>query len=177
MPTITLYGSAMPRPGDAIYEETRRLGALLAQAGYIVITGGYNGLMAAASQGASEAGGHVIGVTCIPLERARGSKVNPWVKEVVACDSLHERVFELIRLADAFVVMPGGLGTLNELVYTSEMMRAGDAPRRPVICYGDFWNKIVQDANIAGYMHSEGWGDIHFATSPETILAALQTYA
>lgn len=177
MQTIAIYGSAMPRPGETVYEETRHLGRLLAQAGYTVMTGGYNGLMAAASQGAAEAGGHVIGVTCLPLERARGSKVNPWVKEVVACESLHERVFELVRLADAFVVMPGGLGTLNELVYTSEMMRAGDAPRRPVICYGDFWNNIIQDANISGYMHSDGWGDLYFAHTVHEILEALKTYA
>jgi len=177
MTTIAIYGSAMPRPGDIIYEETRRLGYMLAQAGYAVMTGGYNGLMAAASHGANEAGGHVIGVTCIPLERARGSKVNPWVKEIVACESLHERVFELVGRADAFVVMPGGLGTLNELVYTCEMMRAGDAPRRPVICYGNFWNDIIHDPNITDYMHSDGWGDLHFSASPEAILAALKTHA
>lgn len=176
MPTVAVYGSAMPRPGEFIYEETRQLGRLLAQAGYTVMTGGYNGLMSAASQGAAEAGGHVIGVTCLPLERSRGSKVNPWVKEVVACESLHERVFQLIHLADAFVVMPGGLGTLSELVYTSEMMRAGDAPRRPVICYGDFWHNIVQDANVGGYMHSDGWGTLLFANSPQTILEAIKAH-
>lgn len=177
MPTIAIYGSATPRPSDPIYEETRLLGALLAQEGFTVMTGGYNGLMSAASQGAYEAGGHVIGVTCIPLERDRGSRVNPWVKEVVACNSLHERIFELVRLADAFVVMPGGLGTLNELVYTSEMMRAGDAPRRPIICYGTFWQNIVLDPNITPYMHSNGWGNISFADSPQAIVGALKTHA
>lgn len=177
MPTVAVYGSALPRPGETVYEQTRLLGKLLAETGYAVMTGGYNGLMAAASQGAAEAGGHVIGVTCIPLEKARGSKVNPWVKEVIACDSLHNRVFELVRLADAFVVMPGGLGTLAELVYTSEMMRAGDAPRRPVICYSDFWNNILQDTNVNGYMHSDGWGDLHIAHTPEEILGTLKTHA
>lgn len=177
MPIVTVYGSAMPKQGDAIYEETRRIGFALARAGYDVMTGGYAGLMSAASQGAAEAGGHVIGVTCRPLERARGSVVNQWVKEVVACESLHERVFELVRRSDAFVVMPGGLGTLSELVYTSELMRAGDVPRRPMVCHGEFWHNIVHDPNVSQYMHSDGWGNLVFAHSPDEIVEALKVNA
>ena len=52
-----------------------------------------------------------------------------------------------------------------------------NAPRRPVICYGKFWNDIIHDANITDYMHSDGWGDLHFSASPEAILAALKTHA
>lgn len=173
MSIVAVYGSAMPKPGEAVYEETRRVGYALAKAGYAVMTGGYNGLMAAASQGAAEAGGHVIGVACLALERARGVRINPWVNDVISCETMMERLTVLVSQPSAFVTMPGGLGTLNELVYTSELMRAGDIPRRPIVCYGDFWENIVQDPNVGQYMHSSGWGDLRFAHLPEQVVEVL----
>ena len=78
---ITVFGGAQPKEGTPAYEEARELGALLAQRGHAVLTGGYMGTMEAVSRGASEAGGHVIGVTCIDIEEWRGSSPNQWVKE------------------------------------------------------------------------------------------------
>ena len=70
---ITVFGGAQPKEGSAAYEEARELGKLLAERGHAVLTGGYMGTMEAVSRGASEAGGHVIGVTCIDIEEWRGS--------------------------------------------------------------------------------------------------------
>jgi len=77
---IAVYGSAKPTAGDALYEEARRLGALLARQGHTVMTGGYCGTMEAVSRGAAEAGGNTIGVTCAEIERYRPGGANPWVQ-------------------------------------------------------------------------------------------------
>lgn len=78
---VTVFGGSQPMPGDPAYQEAMNLGSLLAQSGHTVLTGGYIGTMEAVSRGASEAGGHVIGVTCDEIEIWRPTRANPWVKE------------------------------------------------------------------------------------------------
>ena len=78
---ISVFGGSQPKEGDAAYTEAQELGKLLAQRGHIVLTGGYIGTMEAVSRGASEAGGHVIGVTCEDIEAWRAVSPNQWVKE------------------------------------------------------------------------------------------------
>jgi hypothetical protein len=98
---ITIFGGAQPTEGTKAYEEARLLGSLLAQKGHAVITGGYMGTMEAISRGAHEAGGHVIGVTCIDIENWRGSKLNQWVKEEIRKQTLIDRLHTLITMCDA----------------------------------------------------------------------------
>src|SRR5512134_1709123 len=93
---ISVFGSSAPRPGSADYEAARTLGRLLARAGFVVQTGGYSGIMAGASQGAAEAGGHVIGVTCAQIERFRPIPANQWVTEEIKKRTLRERLFYLV---------------------------------------------------------------------------------
>ncbi|MBK8134510.1 MAG: LOG family protein [Anaerolineae bacterium] len=176
MKTVAVFGSALPTPDSPIYQTSREIGRLLGEAGYAVMTGGYNGLMAAASQGAHEAGAKVIGATCLSLERQRGSKPNPWVTEIIARESLRDRLMVLVDVPDAYVLMPGGLGTLNELVFASESMRSGDITRRPLVCYGDFWRPIVEMVADSGYMHHQGWGSLDFANSPEHIVELISAH-
>ena len=111
---ISVFGSSAPPPGSADYEAARMVGHLLARAGFAVQTGGYSGTMAAASQGASEAGGHVIGVTSAQIERFRPTPPNQWVVEEIKCQTLHERQLHLISNCHGAIVMPGGIGTLAE---------------------------------------------------------------
>jgi uncharacterized protein (TIGR00725 family) len=94
---ISVFGSHAPRPGSRDYETARELGGLLGSFGFAVATGGYEGTMSAVSQGASEANGHVIGVTCAQVERNRGAVLNSWVKEEIKYESLSERVQHLVR--------------------------------------------------------------------------------
>jgi uncharacterized protein (TIGR00730 family) len=112
---IAVYGGAAPKPGEAAYEEARQLGFLLGKAGHTVMTGGYMGVMEAASRGANEASAHVIGSTCTQLEEWRGTTANPWVKEEWKYPTLRERMYALIDHCDAAIMMPGGVGTLAEL--------------------------------------------------------------
>src|SRR3989304_891341 len=115
MKVVSVFGGSAPQPGSAPYDEAVLMGRLLAQAGYTVATGGYTGGMEAASRGAAEAGGHVIGVTCRLIENWReGFGPNQWVKEEIKFASLRERLYHLVTFCDAAVALGGGVGTLSQ---------------------------------------------------------------
>ena len=118
MKTVTIFGSSLPGEGSAAYAEARRLGRLLAEGGFAVCNGGYGGLMEASARGAREAGGHTLGVTC----ELWTSQVNPWIVEEIRTPSFFERLTTLIERGDAYIVLPGGTGTLAELALVWEMM-------------------------------------------------------
>jgi uncharacterized protein (TIGR00730 family) len=141
---VTIFGGANPLPTDPAYAEAERLGRLLAQAGHAVLTGGYIGTMEAASKGAAEAGGHVIGVTCEEIERWRGVKANPWVKEEWRCQTLDERLVRLMDSCQAAIALPGGVGTLVEIVLLWNRMLIQATPARPLILVGQGWQKTIQ---------------------------------
>jgi uncharacterized protein (TIGR00725 family) len=136
---ISVFGGSQPQPGSVAYEEARRLGRLLAEKGHTVLTGGYIGTMEAVSRGASEAGGHVIGVTCTEIEKWRSIGANEWVKEELKKETLIERLECLITSCDAALALPGGPGTLVEISLTWNMMIIGALEKRPLILIGEGW--------------------------------------
>lgn len=140
---ISVFGSSAPKPGSADYEAARTLGRLLAQAGLVVQTGGYSGIMAAASQGANEAGGHVIGVTSTQIEQYRPMPANPWVKEEIKCPTLRERLLYLVDHCQGAIVMPGGIGTLSEVSLMWSFVQVGEISPRPIITVGGLWQRTL----------------------------------
>jgi uncharacterized protein (TIGR00725 family) len=142
---ITIFGGSQPQEGSAAYEEARRLGRLLAENRHTVLTGGYMGTMEAVSRGAAEAGGHVIGVTCVEIEKWRSIGANEWVKEELRKQTLLERLECLITSCDVALALPGGPGTLTEISLMWNMMIIGVLPRRSLILLGDGW-RLVFDA-------------------------------
>lgn len=138
-PVISVFGSHAPEPGSDDYETARRLGHLLARAGYAVATGGYGGTMSGASQGASEAGGLVIGVTSTQIESSRAVRTNRWVEIQVPFDSLADRLLYLVRNNDGMVVLPGGIGTLSEFALAWSFIQVGEMTRRPLVLLGEMW--------------------------------------
>lgn len=140
---ISVFGSSSPRPGSADYEAARTVGRLLAQAGFAVQTGSYAGVMAAASQGASEAGGHVIGVGCIQIEQYRPIPPNEWVKEQITHATLRERLFYLVDRCDGAIIMPGGIGTLSELALMWSFVQTGEISPRPIVAVGGLWQRTL----------------------------------
>ena len=160
MKTITIFGSALPSEGSAAYEEARRLGRLLAERGFAVCNGGYGGLMEASARGAREAGGHTVGVTCA-LWPARA---NPWIAEEIRAASFMERLSSLIERGDAYVVLPGGTGTLAELALVWEMMNKSVLAktvggRKPLLVMAPYWQPVIeclrQESNLNS-VHA-GW--------------------
>lgn len=141
---VTVFGGSQPKPGEPVYRDAMRLGSLLAQAGYTLLTGGYIGTMEALSRGAAEAGGHVIGVTCDQIEAWRPVKANAWVLEDWHYATLQERIFTLISSCDACLALPGGVGTLVEISLTWNMLLTGILAPRPLILVGPGWQAVVR---------------------------------
>jgi uncharacterized protein (TIGR00730 family) len=141
-PSIAVFGSSTAQPSDAAYRRAYELGRELARAGAAVMTGGYSGTMEACSRGAAEAGGHVIGVT-VELFEKRGP-VNRWVTERVHTPDLFERLRYLIERADGFVVLPGSLGTLTELLLTWTLLSVEGRPSAPLVLLGDCWESWLE---------------------------------
>ena len=150
---ISVFGGSQPREGDTAYNEAQELGKLLAQRGYTVLTGGYIGTMEAVSRGASEAGGHVIGVTCEDIENWRKVAPNRWVKEEWRKKTLVERLQALIVGCDAALALPGGPGTLTEISLMWNLMIVESLHRRPLILIGNGWQSVLDQVftQLDGY--------------------------
>ncbi|MCD6290444.1 MAG: LOG family protein [Anaerolineae bacterium] len=116
------------------------LGERLAQSGWVIANGGYGGTMAAVSQGAHDAGGYVIGVTCALFDP---TPPNPWLSEERKAPSLIARMEEIISLGDAFIALPGGIGTLAEVTLVWSMLQTRSLSPRPFILIGRPWAGLV----------------------------------
>ncbi len=142
---VTVFGGSQPNIGDPTYEAALELGHLLGQAGYTVLNGGYIGTMEAVSRGVNEAGGHVIGVTCDEIEAWRPVKANRWVTEEWHYRTLHERLMALIKNGNAYLALPGGVGTLGEIALTWNFLITGVLSPRPLILIGHGWQETTRE--------------------------------
>ncbi len=142
-PIITVFGSSTPRPLSPAYQIAYELGRAIAQAGWTLCNGGYGGTMEAAARGAVEAGGHTIGVTCSSLGWRGGP--NTYIRQEIPTFDLLTRLNTLVRLGRAYVVLPGGTGTLLELALVWELLNKGLLRRRaPLILLGDHWTPLLE---------------------------------
>jgi len=138
---VSIFGTGRAQMGEPACVLAEQVGRALAQAGFAIANGGYRGTMQAAAKGAAKAGGTVIGVTCSAFKR---SVANEFVTREVVTDSLEERLRTLVEIGRAYVVLPGGTGTLLELAAVWELKNKGFLDRtRPVILVGDFWKPVV----------------------------------
>ena len=137
-PVVGVMGSARIPAGDPRYETAVRVGRVLAEAGHAVLTGGYGGLMEAASRGASEAGGTVIG---LPVRGWAGLVPNPWVGEARWVDSYFDRLTAFAG-CDAIVALDGGLGTLGEAAVAWANLQTDPGTNPPVVLFGAAWRRM-----------------------------------
>ncbi len=141
-PAVTVFGSARFPRDSRYYELARALGRQLAQAGYAVITGGGPGLMEAANRGAKEAGGLSIGCN-ITLRKEQ--KANEYLDDFVQFDHFFVRKVMLVKYSSAFVVLPGGFGTLDEVFETLTLIQTNTIDHFPVLLMGsEFWACMIQ---------------------------------
>jgi uncharacterized protein (TIGR00730 family) len=168
-PIVAVYGSSTLREQDPAYGEIRRLGAELAARGMAVMTGGYDGAMAAASRGANEAGGHVIGVT-VDLFESRGG-ANAWVRERVHTPDLYERLRHLVRVADAFVAVTGSIGTLTEVFLTWTLLSVSARGPAPLVLMGAHWRPWLDAHAAPGFVPPHLFRWIEIADTPEDTAA------
>lgn len=163
---IAVFGSSQPKPGSAAYEQAKEVGQHLAQAGFAVATGGYAGTMAAVSQGAASAGGHVVGVGCTRIEQFRPGGLNEWVVEPVYYDTLQERLLHLVTNNDGMIALPGGIGTLSELSLAWSLLQVREIEARPLVLLGDIWRRTMEAFIHTDYVHPEHTDLLYFAATP-----------
>jgi hypothetical protein len=139
---VTVFGSARTRPGEPDYRYAEELGRALAKAGHAVITGGGPGDMEAVSKGAFEAGGQTIGV-CIELPHEE--RPNRYLKRVVSFRYFFVRKVMFVKYTKAFVILPGGFGTLDELFEALTLVQTKKVTKFPVVLLGtDYWGGLYE---------------------------------
>ena len=173
---ISVFGGSQPKEGDSAYAEAMELGRLLVQRGHTVLTGGYIGTMEAVSRGASEAGGHVIGVTCEDIESWRNVAPNRWVKEEIRKKTLNERLQALIEGCDAAIALPGGPGTLTEISLMWNLMIVESRHRSPLILVGGGWQSTFDQffTSFEPYMSAKQRELLQFAEDVDTAVKLLE---
>lgn len=151
-PAVTVFGSARFAEGHRYYELARATGRRLAEAGYAVVTGGGPGLMEAANRGAHEAGGTSVGCNIV---LPREQKPNPYCSRVLHFDHFFVRKVMLVKYSSAFVMMPGGFGTLDEIFEIATLIQTGKIDRFPIVTMGiEFWDRAL--GGMWEAMRSEG---------------------
>ncbi len=142
LPSVTIFGSARVKEDSPIYQTTLKMASLLAQRGFTVITGGGPGVMEAACRGASENGGISIGLN---IELPHEQRPNPYSTLTLNFHYFFVRKVMLVKYATAFVLMPGGFGTFDELFETLTLIQTKKIRRFPVILFGsDYWGGLVE---------------------------------
>ncbi len=144
-PCVTVFGSARTREGDPHYHLARQMGAAIARLGFTVMTGGGPGIMEAANRGAKEAGGRSVGCNIeLPFEQ----KPNAWLDRSVTMHYFFVRKTLLVKYSYAFVVFPGGAGTVDELFEALTLIQTGKIENFPIVVLGtDYWCEMV------GFLH------------------------
>lgn len=139
-PAVTVFGSARFPAGHRYYELAREVGRELARAGFATLTGGGPGIMEAANRGAHETGGKSYGLN-ITLPHEQGA--NPYVDGSVEFNYFFVRKMMLVKYSCAYIVMPGGLGTLDELFEAATLVQCGKIGPFPVVLVGsEFWGGL-----------------------------------
>jgi len=136
---VTIFGGAKCSESDPEYLEARMLGRMLAESGFTICTGGYLGVMEAASRGAREAGGRVLGIVMNQFK----SEPNRFLTEKVATDHFYDRLQNLIVRSVGFVAFKGGMGTVTEISLVWNKLQTKVLPYRPLVLVGDSWPKVV----------------------------------
>jgi len=173
---VTVFGSARSKPGDPDYARAEALGRALARAGHAVITGGGPGDMEAVSKGAFEAGGQTIGV-CIDLPFEE--KPNPYLTQRISFRYFFVRKVMFVKYSKAFVILPGGFGTLDELFESLTLVQTRKVPPFPVVLTGDdgFWDGLLSWLSSSlmrrGKISPEDLALLQRATSAEEVVALL----
>lgn len=137
---ITIFGGSKCAEDSIEYIEARSLGSRLADAGFTICTGGYLGVMEAASKGAREKGGRVLGIVMNQFK----SEPNRFLTDKVATDHFYDRLQNLITRSVGFVAMRGGMGTVTEISLVWNKLTTGVLERRPLVLVGNCWNPVVE---------------------------------
>lgn len=167
---VAVFGGSEFLPENPQYQEAYRIGKLLVKGGYGVCTGGYGGIMEAASRGGREAGGNPIGVTCGAFSNL---SPNRWVSREIREKTLMDRTQRLIDIGSAFIIFPGKAGTLAELAFLWALERAGLLSGKPRILLGGIWRDLVASLVRAAFLEEGSEREFIFAGNAQEAISAL----
>ena len=136
---VTIFGGSKCGPDTDEYREAKDLGRRLAEAGFTICTGGYLGVMEAASRGAREAGGRVFGIVMNQFK----AEPNRYLTDKVATDHFYDRLQNLITRSVGFVAFRGGMGTVTEVSLVWNKLQTKVLERRPLVLVGECWRDVV----------------------------------
>ena len=175
-PAITVFGSARFKEGHIYYELGRKIGKALAMEGFTIITGGGPGIMEAANRGAKDAGGNSVGCNImLPHEQSP----NPYLDKVITFYYFFVRKVMLVKYSCAFVILPGGLGTLDEMSEAITLIQTGKVYDFPVILMGvEYWQGFydwVQSVLVKnGAVNPEDLHFLHLTDDPNEVIQTIR---
>jgi uncharacterized protein (TIGR00730 family) len=175
-PAVTIFGSTRIRSGDEVYQKAERIGKLLAENGFAVITGGGPGVMEAANKGAFSAGGKSIGLNIeLPLEQ----KSNPYTNITLNFRYFFVRKVMFVKYAVAYIVLPGGFGTMDELLESITLIQTQKIKPFPVILVGSnywrgFWDWIKGVVLKEGKISPADLEIVQLVDEPEEIVKTIK---
>ena len=175
---VAIFGSARTPPEDPVYKAAQETAALLAHAGFAVITGGGPGIMEAANRGAFEAGGTSVGCN---IELPHEQKSNDYLTLSLKFKYFFVRKMMFVKYSNAFIIFPGGFGTLDELFESLTLIQTRKIRNFPVVLYGSsYWGgmidwitgTVLSKANIA----EEDLKLLHLTDSPAEIVEIISSF-
>ncbi len=177
-PAVTIYGSARIKPGEELYEQTAQIARRLGELGFSIITGGGPGVMEAANKGAREAGVTSVGLNIqLPEEQA----VNPYATKSITFNHFFIRKVMLVKYAIAFIIIPGGLGTLDEMTEVLTLMQTHKIRPFPVVLFqGQYWegflNWLKNTVLARGFISEEDFSHLRVSDHPEEVVETVQKW-
>jgi uncharacterized protein (TIGR00730 family) len=177
-PAVSIYGSARVKEGDALYVETQEVARRLGEMGFSIITGGGPGIMEAANRGACEAGVTSVGLNIrLPEEQ----EANRYATRSITFNHFFVRKIMLVKYAAAFVIMPGGLGTLDELTELLTLMQTHTIRPFPVVLFdSQYWQGFLdwlENSSLArGLISEEDFDLLRVCDGPDSVIEVIREW-
>ena len=166
---VTIFGGSRCDESCTEYAQARRVGQLLAEAGYTICTGGYLGVMEAASRGAREKGGRVLGIVMNQFK----AEPNRFLTDKVATEHFYERLQRLITRSVGFIALRGGMGTVTEVSLVWNKLQTRVIPPRPVVLLGECWPPVVEAWRQHLVVSDKDIAVLDFAETPEQAVSII----
>ena len=166
---VTIFGGSKCTEADLEYAQARRVGQLLAEAGYTICTGGYLGVMEAASRGAHEKGGRVLGIVMNQFK----AEPNRYLTDKVASAHFYERLQHLITRSVGFIALRGGMGTVTEFSLVWNKFQTRVIGPRPLVLLGDCWPPLVEAFQKHLAVSAKDIAFLDYASTPEEAVSII----
>ncbi|KAG8346894.1 putative lysine decarboxylase [Trypanosoma vivax] len=170
---VTVYGSSTTKRGTPQWEEARRTGMLVAQAGFSVVTGGYCGSMEAVSEGARAGGApEVVGVTVSSVFPQRDEQGNAFLTRQIDAATLMERLHYLTSMTRYYIALPGSIGSLQEIlnIWTLSLLHGAGLPRPVIILFREPWELCLRNVSSTINIEAATLQILRFVDTPEEAL-------